>query len=71
MFKVGFLLRARLYRASESKAATVLIEDNGVTKKWVATPIGSDSIAFNENSITSIIAELLKLLSLTIGVNGP
>ena len=46
---------------------TVLIEYNGVTRKWVAIPIWSNSIVFNENSIASIIAAL----SLTLGVDGP
>ena len=40
---------------------TVLIENNGVTWKWVATPFWSDSTIFNENSIANIIAELLQL----------
>ena len=37
---------------------TVLIENNEVTRKWVATPFWSDSIVFNENRIASVIAEL-------------
>ena len=48
--------RQRCNEASD----TALIENNGVTPKWVATPFWSDSIVFNENSITSIIAELLQ-----------
>ena len=43
------------------------LKNNGVTRKWVATPFLSDSIAFNESSITSVIAAM----SLTLGVNGP
>ena len=38
----------------------VLTENNGVAKKWVATPFWSDSIVFNESRIASIIAELLQ-----------
>ena len=37
---------------------TVLIDNNGVTRKWDATPFWSDSLVFNENTIVSIIAEL-------------
>ena len=37
---------------------SVLIENNGVTRKWVATPFLSDSIVCNKNRITNIIAEL-------------
>ena len=36
---------------------TVLIENNGVTQKWVATPFWSDSIVFHENTIASIITD--------------
>ena len=35
----------------------VFIEYNGVTPDWDCKPFSSDSIAFNENNITSIIAE--------------
>ena len=34
---------------------TALIENNGVTRKWVATPIWSHSIAFSQSNITSVI----------------
>ena len=34
---------------------SVLIENNEVTQKWVATPFWSDFIVFNENNILSII----------------
>ena len=37
---------------------TVLIENNGVAPEWSCNPFSSDSITFNESSITSIIAEL-------------
>ena len=50
---------------------TVLIENNGVTPKWVATPFWSDSIVFSENSITSVMGELSQQLTLTLSVNGP
>ena len=33
---------------------TFLIENNGVTRKWFATPIWSDSIVFNKNSIARL-----------------
>ena len=59
--------RARLYQASASTlqklcydtSNTVVIESNEVAWNWVATQFWSDSIIFNEDSITSIIAELL------------
>ena len=68
-------LRAHIHQVSASMLQqlcddatdTVLIENNGVAQKWVATPIWSDSIVFYENIIASVIAEL----SLTLGVNGP
>ena len=37
---------------------TVLNEKNGVTWKWIATPIWSGSLVFNENGIASVITEL-------------
>ena len=46
---------------------SVLIENISVTWKWVAIPFWSTSIVFNENRITSVIAEL----RLTLGVNRP
>ena len=60
-------VRARLHQVSASTlrqlcyevSNTVLIENNGVTQKWVATQFWGDSIVFNENSITSVITELL------------
>ena len=71
----GYKLRDHIHQASVSMlqqlcddaSDTVLIENNGVTQKWVATPIWSDSTVFDENIIASVIAEL----SLTLGVNGP
>ena len=59
-------LRARLHQASASTLRqrcddacdSVLIEINGVTWKWVANPIWSNSVDFNENRIASIIAAL-------------
>ena len=47
---------------------SVLIENNGVTEKWIATILWSNTIIFNENIIASVMAEWLKL---TLGVNGP
>ena len=59
-------LRVRLHQALESMlrqlcdgtSNTVLIENNGVAGKWIATPFLSNSIVFIENSITSLIAAL-------------
>ena len=45
---------------------TVVIENNGVATKWVATPFPSDSFVFNENRIASVIA----VLTMTLSVNG-
>ena len=45
-------------RTLNSASDTVLIESNGMTQKWVATAFWSNSIAFNENIITSVITEL-------------
>ena len=64
---IGYV-RARLLQASVSMlrqlcddtSDSVLIEKNGVAWKLVATPFWSDAIVFNENRITSIIAELLQ-----------
>ena len=61
--------RSRLYKGlftlSDNSAMllsdasnTVLIEKNGFTEKWVAVRIWSNSIVFNENSITSFLAKL-------------
>ena len=55
--------RQRCNEASD----TALIENNGVTPKWVATPFWSDSIVFNENSIASIVTAL----TLRLSVNWP
>ena len=60
------ILGARLHQASvlilrqlcNDTSDSVLIEINGLTQIWVATPFWSNSIDFNENSIPSIIAEL-------------
>ena len=43
------------------------IEANGVSSKWVANPIWTNSIVFNENRIASVIATF----TLMLGVNGP
>ena len=53
-------LRTRLHRASASMlrqlsddaSDTVLIENDGVAPDWGCNPFLSDSILFNENSIT-------------------
>ena len=56
-----------LRQLCDEASDTVLIENSGVTRKWVATPFLSDSIAFNENRITSVIA----VFTLMLGVNEP
>ena len=69
------LVRAHLHQRSPSTlrqlcddaSDIVLIQNNGVASKWVATPFWSDSIDSNESRITSVIATLLLMLS----VNGP
>ena len=56
-------LRVRLHRTSESMlrqrcddtSNSVLIENNGVPPDW-----GCNSTIFNENSVASVIAELLQ-----------
>ena len=71
--------KGRLHQASESMlrqlcdgaSNTVLIENNDVTRKWVAIPFWSDSIIFNDSSITSIIARVVAAWTLTLGVNVP
>ena len=55
-------VRSTLRQLCDDARDTVLIEDNGVTQKWVATPFWSKSNVFNENSTTSIIAELSQCL---------
>ena len=58
------------YRNDDSNPA--LIGNNRVTPEWVATPIASDSIDFNERSVASVIARSTDAaLTLTLGVNGP
>ena len=56
-----------LRQLSNDASNIVLIENNGATRKWVVTPIWSNYIVFNENSIASVIAALM----LTLGINGP
>ena len=70
----GMCFRARSHQASESTlrqccdkfSDTTAIKNNGVTSKWVITLFWSNSIVFNESSITSTIAALM----LTLHVNG-
>ena len=47
-----------LQQSCDDASDTVLIENNRVTRKWVATPIWTNSIIFNENSTSGVIAEL-------------
>ena len=48
-----------LRQLSDDASDTVLIENNGVTQKWIAIPCWSDFIAFDKNSIAGVITELL------------
>ena len=65
-FKYTLRVSARLHWASASilwqcyddASNTALIENNGVTQKWVSTPFWGDSIVFNENSIANVTAAL-------------
>ena len=73
-FSVNYVLRARLHQTSvltlqqlcNDASNTALIENNGVTLKWVATLFWSDSIDSNDSSISRVITAL----TLTLGVNG-
>ena len=66
MVTVGLYLVTRLHQALASTlrqlcnntSNTVLVENNGVPWKWVAIPIWSDFIVFNENSIAMKIVAL-------------
>ena len=49
---------SELVKGPDDASDSVLIENNTVTQKWVASPIWSDSIVFNENRTTSVIIEL-------------
>ena len=59
-------VRAHLHQASKSTLRqlcddanyTALIENNGASRNWVATPFWSNSIVFNKSGIASIIVEL-------------
>ena len=58
-------VRAHLHQASKSTlrqlcddaSDTALIENNVMSRKWVATTLRNKSIVFNENGIASIIVE--------------
>ena len=56
-----------LQQLCDDTSDTVVIENNGVTPEWGCNPFSCDSIIFNENSITSVIAAL----TLMLGVDGP
>ena len=47
----------------------VLVDNNAVAPDW-GNPFLSDSIVFNENTITSVITALSAALTLMLGVNG-
>ena len=46
-----------LQQLCDDTSHTVLIENNGVAPEWGCYQFLSDSIVFNENSITSVITE--------------
>ena len=48
-------LALTLRQLCDEASDPVLIENNGVTSKWVATQFLTDSIVFHENSIDSVI----------------
>ena len=58
--------RVRLHQASASMpqqlcddaSNSVLIENNVVAPDWGCNPFSSDTVVFNENRITRMIAEL-------------
>ena len=64
---LGPVYTKRQRQRHDDACDSVLIENSGVTWKWVANPFWSESIVFNEKRIASIIT----LLMLTLGVNGP
>ena len=47
-----------LRQLCDDTSDSVLIKISGLTQKWVATQFWSNSIDFNENRVTNIIAEL-------------
>ena len=57
------MLRQLCNDASDS----VLTENNGVAPEYGCNPFSSDSIVFNENRVTRVMAEL----TLVFGVNRP
>ena len=57
---VRLTIMLRLHQAWDDASDSALIENNRVTWKWVTTPIWSNSLVVNENSVASIIAELSK-----------
>ena len=48
---------------------SVLIEKDGVTRKWIVISFWNDSIVLNKNSITSVIAMSSQLLKPMVSVN--
>ena len=55
---IGSVYTKRQSQCCDNASSAVLIENNGVALKWVATPMYSDSIVFSDSSIVSIIAAL-------------
>ena len=49
-----------LWQLCDGACDAVLIENIGVAPEWGCNPFSSDSIVFNENSIASVIPELLQ-----------
>ena len=47
-------LASTLRQLCDDASDTVFIENNGITRKGVANPFWSDSIAFNDSSITCV-----------------
>ena len=58
---LGPVYPKRQRQCCDDDGDAVLIERNGVGPKWVAIPFLRHCIFFNENSIASVIAELLML----------
>ena len=60
-----------LQQLCDDASCAVLIENNGVTQKCVATPFCSNSIVFNERTVSLVsMEELLQAVTLTLSING-
>ena len=58
--KGPFTSELTLRQLCDDASDTILIENIGGAPEWSCNPFSSDSIVFNENSIASVIAELLQ-----------